>query len=110
MFPWIDRRKHKRVQTEGEVRIREPGAPEAEVHYGRLYDLSSGGLSFGDSLKHEVGAELELSIFFDQSNIVARGRVAWGNKLREDLYQYGVEFLHFDVMARKKISDYVERF
>ncbi|UCZ53121.1 PilZ domain-containing protein [Bacillus shivajii] len=69
---------------------------------GKILDLSPGGLKFESILELPIRDDVEFTFTFQmgEESFEEKGVVKWKKDFRDQLYQYGAEFLTEDSEAR----------
>jgi len=84
-----ERRKTKRYDVAYPVEHKD--GPENRVL--EVVDLSKGGLAFTDRTELRKDQEIDVHLFLKKKRFDVRGLVVHAQKLKDDLYKFGVKFM-----------------
>lgn len=102
-----NKRRFPRIHIQSQLRYQVRGSPE--ISNTVADNISVGGLSFiGNSfIAPLTNLNLEVDVLSRILNIT--GKVAWASPLpHSDRYRLGVEFVEFDEMQERYLSDYID--
>jgi c-di-GMP-binding flagellar brake protein YcgR len=109
----LQRREQRRIGVDGIVIFALRDAPAARPSYGKVVDISIGGLQLQSEKWLPAGANLELEFnLHDGLRGAAIGLIRWKkeaavNSAEARTYCYGVKFVHIEEQLRQQIAAYI---
>jgi len=104
-----DKRRYLRIHFGEDLEVEILGSQEPSQIISRGKDISTAGILFENKFSLDIGSKVQLSITLEegQSPFLIIGNVVRVEKVEQDLYEIGVNFLELNSKAQNNISHYI---